>query len=126
LAKRDRYSAAYPVLDGAYHQLLNAIKHVRDGETVEYRLEFLVPKDEYEYEQRRYVSQRTMIDLALQERPTSDQQAREIDRLVREAAIRHDQAGALAAERRYQEALAEEEAAVEVLTGALRRAGYFF
>jgi hypothetical protein len=89
-------------------------------------LEFLVPQDEYEYEQRRYLGQRTLIDLAMQEGSPSDQQAQEIDRLVREAQARHDQATALAAEERYQEALAEEEAAVEVLTGALRRAGYFF
>ena len=126
LASAGRYSAAYPVLDGAYHQLLNAIKHVRDRETVEYRLEFLVPKDEYDYEQRRYLSQRTLIELALQEGSMSEQQAREIDLLVSEAQKRHDQASALAAEERYQEALAEEESAVEVLTGALRRAGYFF
>jgi hypothetical protein len=126
LANAERFSAAYPVLDGAYHQLLNAIKQVRDRETVEYRLEFLVPQDEYEYEQRRYLSQRTLIELALREGPASEQQGREIDRLVMEAQNRHDRASALAAQERYQEALAEEEAAVEVLTGALRRAGYFF
>jgi len=38
LAQGERYAAAYPVLDGAYHQLLNAIKQVRDRETVEYKL----------------------------------------------------------------------------------------
>jgi hypothetical protein len=126
LAEGNRYAAAYPVLDGAYHQLLSAIKHVRDRETVEYRLEFLVPKDEYEYEQRRYRGHLTLIDLTLQESPQPGQRGAQIDQLMREAAAKHDQASALAAEERYKEALLEEEAAAKVLTGVLRRLGYFF
>jgi hypothetical protein len=126
LAAGGNLDAAYAMLDSAYQQLLHAIKRVRDRQTVEYRLDFASPEDEYEYEQRRYRSQKMLLDMAMRERPPEGPKADRIRDGVATTAAAHEQASALAKEGRFAEALVQEEAAIEGLTALLRLMGYFF
>ncbi len=126
LAAKQEYPEAYAVLDGAYHQLLYALKHLRDRETVEYELEFLTPADEYAYELRRYESQRMLLDMLTKESPPEGQRAEQLQEHVILAEARHREAGEKAKRQSYDEALAAAEAAVGELVKAMRLAGFYF
>lgn len=126
LAAKQEYPEAYAMLDGAYHQLLYALKHLRDRETVEYELEFLTPADEYAYEIRRFESQRMLLKMLITESPPEGQRAEQMQQLLSSADARHQLADAKAAAGDYAEALAAEEAAVADLVKAMRLAGFFF
>ena len=126
LASRAQYNAAYAVLDGAYHQLLYAIKGMRDRQTLEYRLNFASPQEEFVYEQRRYLSQMMLLEMAIAEHMPDARLAERLRYGMAEAASHHAEADKLAAVEQYQEALARGESATAQLQGLLRLMGYFF
>jgi len=126
LAGMKRYEEAYAVADGAYHQLLLAMKTVRDKETVEYRLEFSSIGEEFAYEVRRFESQKMLLEMLLAEKQPSQDSMQLIDSYVAEAGRKNTQARVLADEGDLENALARQEAAVEELTRAMRVAGIFF
>lgn len=126
LAGMKRYEEAYAVADGAYHQLLLAMKTVRDKETVEYRLEFSSIGEEFAYEVRRFESQKMLLEMLLAEKQPSQDSMQLIDSYVAEAGRKNALARVLADEGDLENALARQEAAVEELTRAMRVAGIFF
>ena len=126
LAGMKRYEEAYAVADGAYHQLLLAMKTVRDKETVEYRLEFSSIDEEFAYELRRFESQKKLLEMLLAEKQPSQDSMQLIDAYVAEAGRKNAQARGLADSGDLENALAIQESAVEELTRAMRVAGIFF
>jgi len=126
LAGMKRYEEAYAVADGAYHQLLLAMKTIRDKETVEYRLDFSSIGEEFAYEVRRFESQKMLLEMLLAEKQPSQDSMQLIDSYVAEAARKNAQAQRLADKGDLENALARQEAAVEELTRAMRVAGIFF
>jgi hypothetical protein len=126
LAGMKRYEEAYAVADGAYHQLLLAMKTVRDRETVEYRLEFSSIDEEFAYEVRRFKSQKMLLEMLLAEKQPSQDSMQLIDSYVAEAGRKYFQAQGLADKGDLENALSTQESAVEELTRAMRVAGIFF
>jgi len=126
LAGVKRYEEAYAIADGAYHQLIEAMKKVRDKETVEYRLEFGSIDEEFAYEVRRFESHKMLLEMLLAEKRPSQNAMQLIDSYVAEAGLKSTQARVLADKGDFEDALARQEAAVEDLTRAMRVAGIYF
>ena len=68
-AEQDDYAGALKLLSQAYEMTASAVALSRDRETVVYTLDFATPKDEYEYEVRRFEGNRMIIDLLLRKHP---------------------------------------------------------
>lgn len=126
LAGVKRYEEAYAIADGAYHQLIEAMKAVRDKETVEYRLEFGSIDEEFAYEVRRFKSHKMLLEMLLAEKRPSQNAMQLIDSYVAEAGLKDMQARGLADRGDFENALSRQEAAVEDLTRAMRVAGIYF
>ena len=126
LAGSGQYEDAYSFADGAYHQLIEALKRIQDNETIEYKLEFASVADEYEYEIRRFHSQKMLLDMIVAERDPGPGSLKLITNFVDSALAKTAQAGVMARSGGYSEALARQEAAVEELTKAMRIAGIYF
>jgi len=126
LAGVKRYEEAYAIADGAYHQLIVAMKKVRDRETVEYQLEFDSVGEEFAYEVRRFKSQKMLLEMLLAEKPPSQDSMQLIDSYVTAAGLKNTQAQGFADTGDFEGALAKQEAAVEDLTRAMRIAGIYF
>lgn len=126
LAAQGQYTEAYAMLDGAYHQLVQALKQLRDRQTVEYPLVFASLAEEYDYETRRYRSQRMVLDMWLAQSPPDEERARAMSARISAAQELQRQAEVWAGRQQYVEALAAAEAAVEELTKAMRMAGFYF
>jgi hypothetical protein len=117
---------AYSLADSAYHQLILAVKTVRDNETVEYRLDFDDPRDEYGYEKRRFSSQKMLLDMVVAEQQPSAQSMKLIDGFVERAYEQARLAERLAGLGDFMQAITAQEAAVESLVKAMRVAGIYF
>lgn len=126
LAAAGKYEEAYSFADGAYHQLIEALKRVQDKETIEYRLEFASAADEYEYEIRRFHSQKMLLDMIVAERDPGPESLERIKHFIDSALAKTAQAEAIAKSGGYAEAVARQEAAVEELAKAMRVAGIYF
>ncbi len=126
LANEGRHQAAYLVLEGAYNQLMVAIKGFRDNKTLEYKLDFDSIQDEFEYEKRRYESQKLLIELTMQEKELSPTVTEKLQQGLANAAQIHLEASSLAAQELFSESLEVEEQANVQLTSLLRLVGYFF
>lgn len=117
---------AYSLADSAYHQLILAVKAVRDNETVEYRLDFDDPRDEYGYEKRRFGSQKMLLDMVVAEQQPSAQSMKLIESFVERAHEKGRLAESLADSGDFTQAISAQEAAVELLIKAMRVAGIYF
>ena len=71
LAEENNYRAAVEMLSQGYETVASAVALSRDGEIVVYSLDFALPKDEYDYEVRRYSGNRIIIELLLEKHPGS-------------------------------------------------------
>lgn len=126
LAGMKRYQEAYAIADGAYHQLIEAMRRVRNRETVEYRLEFKSISEEFAYEKRRFNSQKMLLEMLVAEKQPPRGSVQLIDAYVTEAGRKSSRAQRLAEHGDYENALMQQEAAVEDLTRAMRVAGIYF
>lgn len=126
LAAKGDFSGAYALADGAYHQLIVALTTLRDKETVEYRLEFASEQDEYDYEIRRFQSQKMLLEMTIAESPPSAESLAQIRARVAAADAGHREARGLADAGRFAEAVDRQEDANQQLTMAMRSAGLYF
>lgn len=126
LAGKRQYEEAYALADGAYHQLIHAVKTLRDRETVEYRLEFETPADEYQYEIRRFASQKMLLDMMVAEKKPQKESISVIEQFVEKADSKARVAAELAEAGKYELALSQQEEAVDDLTKAMRLVGVYF
>lgn len=126
MAAQGQYEDAYALADGAYHQLIIALKSLRDRETIEYRLEFASPEEEYAYEIRRFESQKMLLAMIVAERPPEAGSLSLIETLVAQADARSVAARDFAESGQYRQAIDQQEAAVGELNKAMRLAGVYF
>lgn len=126
LASAGKYAGAYVLADDANHQLIEALRALRNKETVEYRLEFSSAADEYEYETRRFQSQSMLLEMLVAEREPGPESRTMIQSLVDRANLMKSQAEAMADAGKFEEAVDEQERAVQELVKAMRLAGVYF
>jgi hypothetical protein len=126
LAALGKYTEAYALADGANHQMIEALRILRDKETVEYRLEFSSLADEYEYETRRFQSQKMLLQMLVAEKEPSPDTRTLIQSFVDQADSIYRQAGGMAKAGDYEQAVDEQERAVQQLVKAMRVAGVYF
>ena len=126
LAVQSQFQDAYSSLDGAYHQLIFALKRLRDNETVTYALNFANAAEEYSYESRRYRSQEILLQMFTAENPPSEDTAKKLAQIIDSAQHERQSAELLAKQARYEDALAVQEDAVAELTKAMRLVGFYF
>ena len=126
LAEKGAFSEAYSLVDGANHLLIGALQVLRDKETVEYRLEFSSSVEEYEYENRRFESQKMLLDMVVAENEPSQNSMLLINEFIAVAIDKMREAKGLAELGRVDQAIEYQEQAVEALTKAMRVAGVYF
>jgi len=126
LAAKDKYVEAYALVDGANHQMMEALGVLRDKETVEYGLEFASSEDVYEYETRRFRSQKMLLQMLVSEKDPSPNSRTLIQSFVDQADSIYWQAEGMARAGNYEQAVDEQERAVQELVKAMRVAGVYF
>lgn len=124
-AGRRRFIFANRLLTSAYQLSVAGIARRRANETIYYRLEFETTEDEYRYEQKRYLSHELLVQMMLGAQPLTEEQSQAIDMLVISAAKLHDEAGAQWRRAEYRQAIASENAAIEMLVKVLQQAGLY-
>ncbi|MEW8434885.1 MAG: hypothetical protein AB2629_12765 [Candidatus Thiodiazotropha sp.] len=126
LANAGDYGTAITVLSKAKNILIQAITLANKNRTIEYKLEFASVAEEYEYELRRYASQKMLLRLAMRERQPEPGKIQKIEETLANADALHEEAQSHAQSERYREALDSQEMAVSKLNSMLRLMGYFF
>ena len=126
LAAENQYEEAYSLADGANHQMIVALATLRDQETIEYRLEFGSPAEEYEYEIRRFESQKMLLEMMVAEKKPQEGSLAMIETFVAQADSKSKAARGLADAGQFEQAVEQQEEAVEELTKAMRVAGVYF
>ena len=124
-AREQRYAEGAGQLAEAYQMLSLALSEARANETLEHRLVFASPADEFRYEQQRYKSHELLVKLIVAERaPAPDTLAR-IQSEVGRAIALDDRARTMAGSSDYVAAIRIQEAAVAHLARALQLGGLF-
>ncbi|MEW8064291.1 MAG: hypothetical protein AB2797_14335 [Candidatus Thiodiazotropha sp.] len=120
------YRRAITVLSRARNKLIKAIILINKNRTIEYKLEFASIAEEYQYELRRYTSQKMLLQLAIRERQPGPEKTEKIEQTLAIADALHEEAQSHAQSEQYREALNSQEMAVSKLNSVLRLMGYFF
>lgn len=120
------YRRAITVLSKAKNTLIQAIILINKNRTIEYKLDFANIAEEYEYELRRYTSQKMLIQLAIREQQPGPGKTAKIDQTLAIADALHEEAQSHVQSEQYREALNSQEMAVGKLNSVLRLMGYFF
>ncbi|MFI0375023.1 MAG: hypothetical protein ACH253_02515 [Candidatus Thiodiazotropha sp.] len=120
------YRRAITVLSRARNKLIKAIILINKNRTIEYKLEFASIAEEYQYELRRYTSQKMLLQLAIRERQPGPDKTEKIEQTLAIADALHEEAQSHAQSEQYREALNSQEMAVSKLNSVLRLMGYFF
>ena len=126
LAGKGDYAEAYALTDGANHQLIEAVKVLRDKETIEYRLDFQSAEEEYQYDVRRFDSQKVLLEMIVAEKSPSASSMSLIGSLLSSADQKRMQAIALAEQGKFDQAVLHQEKAIDDLVRAMRTAGVYF
>ena len=124
-AQEENYLQANNQIDHAYRMLSQSLSNLRDKETLQHRLVFNTPKDEYEYELRRYQTHQLLLDMTLAEKADPTKLTMAVDRMARAAEEQNLKARAEAEQQDYASAVRTQERATEFLINALRQAGLY-
>jgi hypothetical protein len=124
-AREQRYAEGVRQLAEAYQMLSLALIEVRANETLEHRLVFESPAQEFRYEQERYKSHELLIKLMVAEREPAAETLARIQGEVERAMALDDRARSLAGSGDYAAAIRSQEAAVDHLVEALQQGGLF-
>lgn len=123
LADSGRLGDANKKLATAYKLTVEEITKLRAGQEVVMSLKFETPADEFAYEQRRFGSNLTMIDMMIAEGRAEGQKRKLVDDFVAEGNKLKSLAEAEASSRRHKEAVALMEKATVQLNRALQSMG---
>ncbi|MCG8071572.1 MAG: hypothetical protein JAZ17_20205 [Candidatus Thiodiazotropha endolucinida] len=126
LADAGDYGQAITALSKAKNKIIEAISMINKNRTIEYKLVFESVAEEYEYELRRYASQKMLLQLAIHEKKPDSGRVQKIEQDLAIADALHLEARTHAQLERYREALSSQEMAVGKLNSVLRLMGYFF
>jgi len=122
-ASQGRHEDANKLLASAYEKTSMSLANLRANETLEHRLVFKTPEEEYRYEKNRFKSSEILLRLIVAERNPGPTSLEEIRGHVDKAVILDAEAVRFAGRGEYSVAIKKQEAAVDSLTRALRRAG---
>ncbi len=117
------YEKAAELLEVAHERTAVALSKVRANETLEHRLVFEGPADEYRYERDRYQSGVILVRLMIEERKPSAKSLKQVEMHVDTAAALDAEASRHASAGDYATAIRKQEAAGRELTNALRKIG---
>ena len=117
------YEKAAELLEVAHERTAIALSKVRANETLEHRLVFEGPVDEYLYERDRYQSSAILVRLMLEERKPKAKALKQVEMHVATAAALDAEASRHASLGDYASAIRKQEAAGRELTNALRKIG---
>lgn len=123
LSAAGRLGEANKKLAEAYKLVTEDIARLRQGHVVVMSLKFDSPADEYAYEEKRFGSNRIMVDMLIAEGKGDGDKRAAIDRILNEASQIKREAEALAQDGRHPEAVKSMERANGQLVRALQLMG---
>lgn len=124
-AAGDGVADAIGLMESAYQDLVAELTRLRDKETVNYRLEFAGPEDEYRYEARRYRTYQLLLRMKLAEQVFGDALMKRVAALRGHADRQAGEAETQARRGEFENALATQSAASETLIEALAVVGVY-
>jgi len=124
-ARHERFDNGVRLLAEAYEMLSVALAEARANETLEHRLVFASPAEEYRYERERYLSHELLIKLMVAEREPAPNVLVRIHGEVERALFLDAQARKQASSGDYVAAIRNQEDAVGHLVRALQHGGLF-
>jgi len=122
-AAKGDYGKANENLDDAQHMITAAIHKMLNNQTIVYDLKFESPKEEYEYELKRYGSYEELIPIAIEQKKPAESAIKLMESFVEKGKSLRDRAIQKAKENDYPTAIAMmQDATVEIRRG-LRMVG---
>jgi hypothetical protein len=124
-AGTDGIARAIALMDETYQDLVRELARLRDKETVNYRLEFKGPEDEYRYEARRYQTYQLLLRMKLEEQVFGDGRMGRVQTLQRQAQELNSEAEQQAQTGEFKAAIATQSGATDTLIKALAVVGVY-
>lgn len=106
LAKQKKYKDAEQVVAKAERLITTALNEMLGSQTLVYEVTFETPKDEYDYEVKRYLSYEELVPVAIETRKPNEQTLKLMQTFVDKAKFFRGKADESAAKANYAEALA--------------------
>lgn len=123
LAAKKQYLKATANLTAAEQEITAAIQQMMDKQVVEYTLNFETPKDEWEYEFKRYKGYEELVPVAVEQKKPNDNLKKLMDMYVKKGMEQRDAAVATAAKGDYPLAIAMILSATEQIRLGLKTVG---
>jgi len=123
LAEKGDYVNAIKKLETAQHIITTAIQQMLNSQTIVYDLNFATPKDEYEYELKRYGGYEELIPIAVEQKRPNEGMKKLMETYVKKGQGMRDTAVATAKAGDYPRAIAMMQDATEEIRRALRMLG---
>lgn len=118
-----RHEEANKQMAAAYKLAVEEISRLRDGQEVVMRLQFNSPREEFDYEQKRYYSNEILVGMLLREERATGDARKQVDAYVDAAGKVKSEALAKATASDYPAAVKEMEKANQQLNRALQMMG---
>jgi hypothetical protein len=123
LAEQKNYVKANALLQNAQQTITVAIQKMLHSKTLVYDLNFETPKDEFDYEKRRFIGYEELIPVAIEAKKPAQGAIKLMESFLEKARKRRDEAEQKAAEGAYPEAIAMMQQATKTVRRALRMVG---
>jgi hypothetical protein len=123
LAESRRLADAARKLGDAYRATVEGLSRLRNGQQVVLSLNFATPADEFSYEQRRYASSETMVDMMVREGRAEGGRRGALDEFLSQGRKLRNEAEQHARTGNFKEAIAVMEKANVQMTRALQALG---
>lgn len=123
LAGQKNYGKANELLQEVQHTITVAIQKMLHSQTIVYDLNFETPKDEYEYELKRFNSYEELIPVAIETKKPAEGAIKLMESFLEKARKRRDEAAEKAAAGAYPDAIAMMQQATTTVRRALRMVG---
>ncbi|WP_428622299.1 hypothetical protein [Sedimenticola sp.] len=124
-AGTDGIARAIDQLGEIYQELATELTRLRDKETVNYRLEFKGPDDEYRYEARRFQTYQLLLHMKLDEQVFGDARMGRVQALRRQALELNSEAEKQAQTGEFKAAITAQSGATDILIKALAVVGVY-
>jgi hypothetical protein len=118
-----RHEEANKRMAEAYKLAVEEISRLRDGQEVVMRLQFNSPREEFDYEQKRYYSNEILVGMLIREERATGETRKQVDAYIQGASAIKSEASAKASANDYPAAVKEMEKANQQLNRALQMMG---
>ncbi|PKO33892.1 MAG: hypothetical protein CVU34_11035 [Betaproteobacteria bacterium HGW-Betaproteobacteria-7] len=123
LFKNEQFEAANKRMDEAYKLAVSEISRLREGQEVVLTLNFSSPREEFDYEQKRYHSNQILVGMLTREGRAQGEMRNLVDGFVHSAGQMKEEATAKASANDYKTAIKDMETANQHLNRALQIMG---